>query len=218
MSSTIPLSPREQLCNRYCSNKHTHQTLNRHPFIIIKPGTTLRLAMWPACGWVGTRGLRPPLVRPPLDWDQEPEDSCWSPHRRAVGLSLPWLHAVCTRPGEIRPTSITNKSFRERGLRERELATNRSKGGSSRWSPVYKRERAPSLFSKEKARKPRTVQLTLKSVVKRAGGKVVRDSLKGQRAVHRFQRRRWGAAGRTRAVRVRAMEARPSGALSLGSG
>jgi hypothetical protein len=28
MSSTImmiPLSPREQLCNRYCSNKHTHR-------------------------------------------------------------------------------------------------------------------------------------------------------------------------------------------------
>ena len=24
MSSTIPLPPRDQLCNRYCSNKHTH--------------------------------------------------------------------------------------------------------------------------------------------------------------------------------------------------
>ena len=27
MSSTIPLLPREQLCNRYCSNKHTHTAL-----------------------------------------------------------------------------------------------------------------------------------------------------------------------------------------------
>ena len=26
MSSTIPLPPREQLCNRYCSNKHTHSS------------------------------------------------------------------------------------------------------------------------------------------------------------------------------------------------
>ena len=24
MSSTIPLPPRQQLCSRYCSNKHTH--------------------------------------------------------------------------------------------------------------------------------------------------------------------------------------------------
>ena len=30
MSSTIPLPPREQLYNRYCSNKHTHLCVHRH--------------------------------------------------------------------------------------------------------------------------------------------------------------------------------------------
>jgi hypothetical protein len=28
MSSSIPLPPRKQLCNRYCSNKHTHTPLS----------------------------------------------------------------------------------------------------------------------------------------------------------------------------------------------
>ena len=29
MSSTIPLPPHEQLCNRYCSNEHTHPSTSR---------------------------------------------------------------------------------------------------------------------------------------------------------------------------------------------